>query len=429
MDQGFLTPGRARRLSVACIATCPPRQCGIATFSSDLAEAMRGVDPELDLSFAAVERSGADGYAPEVKWHIAQGDPASYRRLAQDLNATDVDVVLIQHEFGLFGIWGPTFDDHLADFMALIDAPVVAILHSVPPDPSASVRAAVRLLGHRSAQLIVMADFAKGLLADRYGLNPTSISVIPHGVPSPPVVERARIRRRLGVAGRQLITTFGFLDPHKGLEHMITAMSSVVERFPKAQYVIVGRTHPELAQRDGEAYRHQLEADVAERGLSANIGFVDEYVSLDQIVEYLAASDVYVTPYLDMNQVTSGTLAYALGQGRAVVSTPYIHAVEALAQGRGIIVPPAESPPLADAVIELLARPGYRRAMEARASVYGNSMAWPVVAAQTLRILHRAARQAQARPRRGPVPVFAEGAGQSLVRTTDIYRDVATATG
>ncbi len=394
---------------------------------------MRNVDSRLDLRFAAIERADTDAYAPEVTWHVAQGDPVSYRRLAHELNAADVDVVLIQHEFGLFGIWGPTFDDHLAEFMAVIEVPVIAILHSVPPDPSQSVRGAVRMLGHRSAQLIVMADFAKGLLVDRYGLNPTGVTVIPHGVPSPPVVERARIRRALGVAGRQLITTFGFLDPHKGLEHMITAMSSVVERFPQARYVIVGRTHPELARRDGEAYRCQLEADVAERGLSANIGFVDEYVSLDQIVEYLAASDVYVTPYLDMNQVTSGTLAYALGQGRAVVATPYIHAVEALAQGRGVIVPPAQSAPLAEAVIGLLARPGYRRAMEARARAYGSSMAWPVVAAQTLTILHRAARQGQVRPgtrpRRGAVPVFAEVVTSSPVRTTDTYRDIATATG
>jgi glycosyltransferase involved in cell wall biosynthesis len=391
---------------------------------------MRNVDLDLDLRFAAIDRGAPEAYAADVAWQVTQGDPDSYRRLAEDLNGAEVDVVLLQHEFGLFGVWGPTFDDHLVEFMQTIEVPVVAILHSVPPDPSASVRAAVRMLGLRSAQLIVMAEFAKSLLVDRYGLDAAGVAVIPHGVPSPPTIERNRIRRTLGVADHQLITTFGFLDPHKGLEHMIAAMSSVVERFPLAQYVIVGRTHPELARRDGEAYRRRLEIDVAQRHLGANITFVDEYVSLDQIVEYLAASDVYVTPYLDMNQVTSGTLAYALGQGRAVVSTPYIHATEALAEGRGIIVPPAQSAPLAEAVTGLLARPIYRRAMEARARTYGASMAWPVVAAQTLRVLRRAANaQRVLRPLRSLEPGLAEHGLHDSKRAPRARRDVAAATG
>lgn len=420
MQTRNLRTAPAPLLSVACVATCPPRQCGIATFSQDLANAMRGVDRQLDISFAAIEGPDVHAYAADVAWRVTQGDPGSYRRLARELNDASIDVVLLQHEFGLFGIWGPTFDDHLAEFMAIIEVPVVAILHSVPPEPSPSVRAAVGTLGRQSARVIVMAEFAKGLLVDRYGLHPSDISVIPHGVPSPSIVDRARVRRELGMAGRELITTFGFLDPHKGLEHMIDAMSAVVERFPRAHYVIVGRTHPELARRDGEEYRRRLEADVAARGLSDHVTFIDEYVSLDRIVEYLAASDVYVTPYLDMNQVTSGTLAYALGQGRAVVSTPYIHAVEALADGRGIIVPAARSAPLAEATIELLARPAYRGAIEARARAYGASMAWPVVAAQTLRIMRRAVR---ATPPRSPASTQRAIAMGTASRE---LRDVAT---
>ena len=266
----------------------------------------------------------------------------------------------------------------------------MSILHSVPPAPSPSVRAAVTRLARRSSSLIVMGEAPRSLLIDVYGVAPGLVRVVLHGVPSPSPVPRPQLRRALGVAGRELISTFGFLDPHKGLEHMIAAMSEVVARFPRALYAIVGRTHPELARHAGEAYRRTLEQDVASRGLGDNVVFVNGFVTVGQIVEYLAASDVYVTPYLDMDQVTSGTLAYALGQGRAVVSTPYTHAREALSHGRGVIVPPADSAALADAVVTLLRDPPQRRAMELRAAAYGAAMTWPTVGAQTLAILRSA---------------------------------------
>ena len=400
MDHQVLTTYRPSALRVACVATCPPRQCGIATFSTDLATAMRDLDARLDLRFAAIEGAERHDYGADVAWRVVQGDPASYRALAHRLNTAAIDVILLQHEFGLFGNWGPTFDDHLAEFLSIVEAPVVSILHSVPPDPSESVRAAVQTLGRRSTHVIVMAEFAMGLLLERYGLDPDGLTMIPHGVPSPPQTSRACLRQALGVADRQLISTFGFLDPHKGLEHMIAAMSTVARRFPRAQYAIVGRTHPDLARRAGESYREQLQSEVDERGLQGNVTFVDEYVSLSRIVEYLAATDVYVTPYLDMNQVTSGTLAYALGQGRAVVSTPYVHAIEALRQGRGVLVPPSDPDALSTAVLDLLEHPARRRAMERRARAYGASMAWPLVGAQTLTALRSAAERAVSQPLR-----------------------------
>jgi glycosyltransferase involved in cell wall biosynthesis len=380
----------AQRLIVGCVATCAPRQCGIATFSADLARAMGGADPSVEVRFAAIDNGEPLGYADHVHWRVTQGDPDSYRCLAEDMNDAGVDVVLLQHEFGLFGTWGPVFDDHLTGFLDRLHAPVVAILHSVPPTPSPSVRAAVTRLARRSTSLIVIGQAPRRLLIDEYGVDRGLVRVVLHGVPSPSPVPRPQLRRSLGVAGRQLISTFGFLDPHKGLEHMIAAMSEVVARFPRALYAIVGRTHPELARHAGESYRHTLERDVVSRGLGDNVVFVNGFVTVGQIVDYLAASDVYVTPYLDMDQVTSGTLAYALGQGRAVVSTPYTHAREALAHGRGVLVPPADPAALADAVVGLLRDPLHRGAMERRAAAYGAVMTWPIVGAQTLAILRSA---------------------------------------
>lgn len=378
-------------LNVACVSTCPPRQCGIATFGTDLAHAMRQVDLSLDLRFAAVEVEPDDDYAADVEWRVSQGHASHFTRLADELNAASLDAVLLQHEFGLYGHWGPTFDDYLGPFLSRLRVPLVSLLHSVPPQPSPSVRAAVEQLARYSAGLIVMAESARDLLVDQYGIARRSIRVVLHGVPAPSSVPRAQLRRELGVADRHLITTFGFLDPHKGLEHMVTAMGAVAATFPEALYVIVGRTHPELARREGEAYRRRLDAEIMRRGLEDHVAFVDEYVDLDTIVAYLAATDVYVTPYLDMDQVTSGTLAYALGQGRVVVSTPYVHAREALANGRGVLVPAGQAAPLADAVIRVLGDPTLRRRIETRAAVYGSSMAWPRVGAQVLDVLQRAA--------------------------------------
>lgn len=404
------------RLRLACIATCPPRQCGIATFASDLAAAMRGVDPTLDLRFAAIDGAHHNATGADVGWRVRQGDPSSYRALAGLLNDARVDAVLLQHEFGLYGHWGPVFDDHLTEFLALLHPPLVSILHSVPPRPSESVRQAVRRLADRSASVVVMAEVAAGLLRERYGLDPAKVRVVLHGVPSPSQTPRADLRRALGVSGRPLITTFGFLDPHKGLEHMIAAMQALAGPFPDALYLIVGRTHPELARTAGEAYRSRLEQDVRARGLSSSVRFVDEYVTLERIVDYLAATDVYVTPYLDLDQVTSGTLAYALGQGRAVVSTPYVHAAEALADGRGVLVPPADPGALAQAVGDLLGRPAHRRAVEERASAYGARMAWPLVGAQILEIIERARAGAPAPPGAGSVTELGSSAGEGIGR-------------
>lgn len=381
-----------RPLAVAFVSTCPPRQCGIATFTSDLARAIKAADPAARLAWAAIDSAASrHPYGREVRWRIRQGYPADYRTAAEQINASRVQVVSVQHEFGLYGIWGEVFDDHLAPFLETLRKPLVTTLHTVLPAPSSSVRDAVRRIGERSRVVIVMAELARRLLAEDYGLDPANVRVVPHGVPPVDPHGRTRVKARLGLRGRTIISTFGLVDPRKGLEYMIEAMTTVVSRHPDALYLIVGKTHPELARRAGETYRNTLWERVTARGLEQSVAFVDEYLSQPQIVEYLLASDVYVTPYLDPNQITSGTLAYALGAGKAIVSTAYLHATEALAEDRGLLVDFRDEGALAGAVLRILDDPALKRQLEQNAFAYGRQMAWPMVAERALRLYRAAA--------------------------------------
>ena len=378
-------------LSVAFVSTCPPRQCGIATFSSDLELALYAADPRVRIQWAAInEATSIHSYGPDVRWRIRQGQPDSYQAAAEQLNAADIDVVSLQHEFGLYGTWGEPFEDHLAPFLDVLRKPLVTTLHSVLPEPSPSVRAAVRRIAEHSWQVVVMAERARALLIDAYGIPPAPISVIPHGVP--PVAPRGRteMKERLNLSRRTIITTFGLVDPRKGLEYMIEAMQTIRHHDPTALYLVVGKTHPELVRRDGEAYRRQLWDLVKGRGLEQHVDFVDEYLTQAQIVDYLVASDIYVTPYLDPQQITSGTLAYALGAGKAVISTPYAHAVEVLSGERGLLVPFRNQIQLAQASLRILWEPELKRRLERNAYEYGRETAWPRVGERMLDVLSSA---------------------------------------
>jgi glycosyltransferase involved in cell wall biosynthesis len=245
------------------------------------------------------------------------------------------------------------------------------------------MRDAVRVIASRSDEVIVMAHTAARLLVSDYGITKVPV-VIPHGMPAIEPTGRHRLKTKLGVEGRTIISTFGLVDPRKGLEFVIGAMPAIVERHPNALYLVVGQTHPELLKQQGEAYRNTLERLAEELGLSDHIGFVNEYLTQRDIVGYLLATDVYVTPYLDPNQITSGTLAYALGAGKAIVSTPYLHAIEALADDRGIIVPFRDAPAIADAVERILGDAELKQRLERRAYAYGRETAWPAVGRRVL---------------------------------------------
>jgi glycosyltransferase involved in cell wall biosynthesis len=383
---------RTRGLSIGFVATCPPRQCGIATFSSDLERALKAADPAVRIQWAAInEATSIHPYGPEVRWRIRQGQPESYRAAAEHLNASDVEVISLQHEFGLYGTWGDPFEDHLPWFLDALRKPLVTTLHSVLPEPSPSVRAAIQSIAEHSHQVVVMAERARKLLLDAYGISPSRISVIPHGVPPVEPRGRTQMKRRFGLTRRTLITTFGLVDPRKGLEFMIEAMQAVRDQDPTALYLIVGKTHPELVRRDGEAYRRQLWELVKRLGLEHHVDFVDEYLTQAQIVDYLLASDIYVTPYLDPRQITSGTLAYALGAGKAIVSTPYAHAVEVLAGERGLRVPFRDQAALGQATLRILSDPDLKQRLERSAYLYGRETAWPRVGERMLAVLRSAA--------------------------------------
>ena len=283
----------------------------------------------------------------------------------------------MQHEFGLYGTWTDgVYEDHLRPFLEALRKPVVVTLHTVPPEPTPSMRSALRGAAELSDAIVVMADTAVGLLADRYGIAQVPV-VIPHGMPAIQPHGRGRMKKKLGVPGRTIISTFGLVDPRKGIEYMIEAMPAIVAGHPAALYVIAGQTHPELRRHDGERYRNQLVETVKRLGLQNHVSFIDEYMAQRDIIELLLASDVYVTPYLDPQQITSGTLAYALGAGKAIVSTAYLHAKEALADGRGILVPFRDPPALAEAVNSLLDHPDRKQALEQASYAYASDMSWP----------------------------------------------------
>ena len=367
-----------------------PRRCGIATFTADTVAAVRMADPSVSVAVVAIDEAGAQrAYDDDVIGRIAQGDAGSYRAAARALD--DVDVVNLQHEFGLYGVHHDgSFEDHAVPFLAVLRRPVVTTLHTVLPDPEPWRREVVRAIVERSTETVVMVEAAAALLRTAYGIA-KPVRIVPHGAPDVAALPRGRDRADLGLSWRTVLSTFGLLDPRKGIEYAIAAMPEVVTHHPDALYLVVGQTHPDLVRREGEAYRDSLRLLVRRLGLEAHVRFVDRYVPLRDIVDYLRATDVYVTPYLDPNQVTSGTLAYAMGAGRAIVSTPYLHAREALADGRGVLVPFRGAGDIAAAVIALIDDPARRARMGSAAAAYTAGAAWPVVGARVVALMRDAA--------------------------------------
>jgi predicted GH43/DUF377 family glycosyl hydrolase/glycosyltransferase involved in cell wall biosynthesis len=375
-------------IRIAFIASAIPRRCGIATFTADLVTAVRGADPTVTCRLAAIDEPAVlRPYGSEVRWRIRQGDVASYRAAARSINSSNADLVNVQHEFGLYGSWTePTFtagrwtesgyEDHLRPLLEELRKPVVTTMHTVLPRPSPSMRSAVRAIAELSTEVIVMAATAVDILATDYDIT-TPLRVIPHGMPAIEPRGRHRLKRKLGVQGRTIVSTFGLVDPRKGLQYMIEAMPQVVARYPDALYLIAGQTHPDLVRTQGEQYRQSLVARTQQLAMEDHVAFIDQYMSQRDIIELLLATDVYVTPYLDPNQITSGTLSYALGAGKAVVSTRYLHATEALSEGRGVLVDSRDPGQLGHAVVAILDDPVAKRALEEAAFAYARDATWP----------------------------------------------------
>ncbi|MDB6113777.1 MAG: hypothetical protein JWQ62_722 [Lacunisphaera sp.] len=365
---------------IALVGDYPPRQCGIATFSIDVRRAITSEFPQAECFVVPVtDPHQRYAYPPEVRFEIEEQDVKSYQRAADFINFSDAEVVSLQHEFG---IYGGEAGSHVLTLLRELHIPVISHLHTVVEHPEPAAREVLEEILRRSARVIVMTQRGREILQEVHGMPADRIDLIPHGIPDMPFVDPDLYKGQFDVEGRKVLLTFGLLVPNKGIEYMIQALPEIVKAVPSVVYIVLGATHPALLRAEGDTYRLKLERMVAKLGLNKHVVFYDRFVDLKELKEFLGAADVYVTPYLGREQITSGTLAYAFGCGKAVVSTPYLHAAELLADGRGVLVPFADSPALARAISSLLRDEPRLLAMREQAHRIGRGMIWSNVAHQ-----------------------------------------------
>ena len=366
------------RMNVAFIGNYIPRQCGIATFTYDMATwAKAALNPASDVFVVAMnDRPEGYDYPPMVRFEVQAGNPRDYPRAADYLNMSDIDLVCLQHEFGIYG--GPK-GIYIADLLRDLRKPVVTTAHTVLPDPEPDRAAAMGEVAEFSDAIVVMSRKSIDFMEEYYSVPRQKLHMIHHGVPDVPFADSDQYKPRWGLQGKTVLLTFGLLHPRKGIEYMIKAMPQIVERFPDAVYVVLGATHPPVKHREGEKYRFSLKNLARDLGVEDNVIFYDRFVTLEELTHFIAACDIYVTPYLDMNQIVSGTLAYAMGLGKPVISTPYYYAVELLAEGTGIVVPVREPEAMSEATLDLLGDPDRMLKMRKNAYALGRKMIWPEV--------------------------------------------------
>jgi glycosyltransferase involved in cell wall biosynthesis len=374
-----------------------PRLCGIATFTHDLCEAVAGVASGSDCFVGAMnDRPEGYAYPPRVRFELDQMDLDSYRRAADFLNFSNAEVLSLQHEFGIYG--GPA-GSHLLELLREVRMPVVTTLHTVLRDPNGDQRRVMQEIIARSSRLVVMARKGLEILVETYGAPVDKIALIPHGIPDMPFVDSSFYKPQFGVEGRKVLLTFGLLGPGKGLEYVIEALPEIVKRHPNVVYLVLGATHPHLVPREGETYRLGLERRADDLGVKEHVIFFNRFVSLEDLKEFIGATDIYLTPYLNEAQITSGTLAYVFGAGKAVVSTPYWHAKELLAEGRGILVPFRDAHAIAEGVCEFLDHPDLLQKTRVEAYRMGREMIWPVIAQRYLDAFQQARQERKVAPR------------------------------
>lgn len=362
-----------RRIGI--VGTYLPQKCGIATFTNDLHHAIQGQFPGFECLVIPVH-DGMDDYAypDEVRYEIAKEEPGTYRTAGEYLHFSDVDCVFLQHEYGIFG---GDAGEYVLELVRRLEVPVLTTLHTVLENPDRSQRRVMDELAGLSSKLIVMAERARRMLEEIYGVSPDEISVIPHGIHETSFTDPVFFKDRFGAMGRKLLLTFGLLSPGKGIEFAIRAMPEILADCPDVTYLVLGATHPGVVRESGERYRESLIELAKELGVAGQVQFHDRFVELEELKEYIGAADIYLTPYLNPAQITSGTLAYAYGAGKAVVSTPYWHAQELLGDGRGVLVPFRDEQAIAREVIHLLKDEATLHAMRKRAYLDGKSMTWP----------------------------------------------------
>lgn len=374
------TPG----IKVVFVGTSTPRECGLAAFSQDMMNHLAVFKDFAPPSIIALEDGRSYLYGKEVMATIAQNEPGDYLRAAADLNQTDTDVVVIQHEFGIFG--GDN-GSYILDFAKALNIPFIVIFHTVLASPSSEQRRIMKELAALSFKVVTMARNKIPDLIEVYEIAPVKIEMHHHGVPTVQTETREELKMRFGYPRRQILSTFGFLSPGKGVEYVIEAMSRVVQTHPEALYIIWGRTHPGIKRREGEVYRESLQKRVAELELGDNVMFVDKHLSQEEVVQSLVMSDIYLTPYLGQDQAVSGTLAYGIGYGRVVISTPYRYAQEMLADGRGLLAEFRDSESLERHILSVFDRPALKAEMERRTLKLGRTMHWNEIAGEYAALL------------------------------------------
>jgi glycosyltransferase involved in cell wall biosynthesis len=363
---------------IAVIGNYLPRQCGIATFTTDLCAAISaeyGTARLLALPVNDIEQ-GYD-YPARVRWSLAQDDVKSYRDAAEFLNFNNIDMVCLQHEYGIFG--GPA-GNHILDLLRGLKMPVVTTLHTVLREPDSNQLMVMKEIAELSDRLIVMSQLSSQFLQEIFKVPGNKIDMVPHGVPDLPFLDPNFYKDRFGVEGKAVLLTFGLLSPNKGIENVIQALPQILSKHSNVTYIVAGATHPHVLRREGDKYRASLQALAKEIGVESRVIFYDRFVSPEEMAEFIGAADIYITPYRHEAQVVSGTLAYALGAGKAIISTPYWHAIELLDDRRGALVPFQNPAAIAQKTIELLDTPAIRHAMRKRAYLFARDMVWKKVA-------------------------------------------------
>src|SRR5438093_3152446 len=363
---------------IAFVGDHLPRKCGIATFTSDLLSAVAAAHPQSQcLAVSVNDIQGGYGYPEVVRFEIEEQDLSSYLRAADFLNISNVDIVGLQHEFAIFG---GLAGGHILALLRELRMPVVTTLHTVLREPRADQRRVMQELVSLSTRVVVMAERGRQMLQEIYHAPPAKIDLIAHGIPDVGFVDPTYFKDQFGVEGRVVLLTFGLLSPNKGIEHVLNALPPILAEFPDVVYIVLGATHPNELREQGEAYRLGLERLAKKNKVQKNVIFYNRFVTLEELKEFIGAADLYITPYLNEAQITSGTLAYSFGAGKAVISTPYWHAAELLAQERGVLVPFGDAQAIAREVLGLLRDESRRTALRKNAYKLRREMDWSNVA-------------------------------------------------
>ncbi len=386
------SPKLASVKEVAYVSTFPPRKCGIATFTADLVNAINQLNQLRDQRVISID--GRRLFKPTFEGFehkIGRDFLEDYLLMADFLNQSSVDVVNIQHEFGIFG---GEAGEYICGFLDKLNRPVATTLHTVLPNFEDRAKEVFHEVVEKSTAIVVLNQTTRDLVK-QYGVPSKKVTIIPHGCPDLPFMPSYKAKPTLGLQNKVVLSTFGLLSKGKGIENVIQALPEIIKKEPNLIYYVLGVTHPQVKKHEGEAYRNSLLKMAKDLGLRNHVRFLNRFLSKQEIYNYLLATDVYITPYLSPNQVSSGTLSYALAAGKAVVSTPYLHAKEALGEGRGVFCKFNDPQSIAEKVTEIIEDQKLRRSLEQKAYFYSRNFTWPIVAKKYLTLFDQLTAQSE----------------------------------